>query len=88
MLLQLPASPAIMIRPNLTEIHSALLDLKHADEHMDITSLTCINFWHTVHGVHTFPTDEPTNTDDKVLTHSDAKICLSNENLCKEQQSS
>jgi hypothetical protein len=86
-----PTSDVIMFRSNLTEIHPALLDLKYADEHTDTTSLTCINFRPVVHGMHkrlTFPTDEPTNMDVKVLTHSDAKICLSNENLCKEQCSS
>jgi hypothetical protein len=86
-----PASNGMMFRPSLTIIHPALLDFKHADEHMDMTSIMCILFRHIVHGIHkrpTFPTDEPTNIDVKVLTHSDAKICLSRENLCKKQRSS
>lgn len=36
----------------------------------------------------TFPADEPINTDVIVLTHSVASGCFSNENLCKERQSS
>lgn len=86
-----PASYGMMVRSNLTRIHPALLYFKHADEHTDVTSLTCIPLRYTVHGTHkrlTFPSDEPTNIDVKVLTHSDAKICLSNENLCKKQWSS
>jgi hypothetical protein len=79
-----PASNGIMFISNLIKIHLALLNFKHAVEHTDMTSLTCILFRHIVHGPHnrlTFPTDEPTNINVKVLTHSEAKICRSNVNL-------